>query len=440
MPNVNPGVLDGLRRIGGRFRDLTVDGGLPGLPLGFRVRGATQYGPPQTGTHKAGDQETDRFGTTWVCTAGGTGPAATWAQAGPGGVHSAKLQGWFAALANRDYARVNVMCIGDSITEGQGATNADYRWTNRLRDNLRARFPTVGLTGGGRGYLQPRLNAGVTTFTLPWVTITGSTANQSGYSPNDHATLITRACTVTYSLVGDSADIMWIKGGGFGTFSWSVDGGSTTNVSTSGTPTTDGQVTHVSLGTAGAHTLAIAWVSGSVYLDGVVEYNGDYSSGIQVHCGGAYGSSTGSWEGSITSLQYPAAVAALNPGLVIIMLGTNDANTGFNESAAAYQSNMNAVISLVRGAFTTPPPILLVSAYYCTGLGTSLATWQSFIAATAAIAAGDPMIDFLDLSTMRMPANNSGNTWGLYAGDSVHPGNKGHALIADYVTQFLSPA
>lgn len=50
------------------------------------------------------------------------------------------------------------------------------------------------------------------------------------------------------------------------------------------------------------------------------------------------------------------------------------------------------------------------------------------------------MIDFLDLSTVRMPANNSSNTWGLYAGDSIHPSNKGHAMIADAVCHFLSPS
>lgn len=80
MPNVNGGVLDGVRRIGARVRDLVVDGGMPGAPLGFRIRGATQSGPPASGTWKAGDETHDRAGNIWICTAAGT-PGA-WTQSG----------------------------------------------------------------------------------------------------------------------------------------------------------------------------------------------------------------------------------------------------------------------------------------------------------------------------------------------------------------------
>jgi hypothetical protein len=80
--NLNNGVLDGIRRIGGRFRDITIDGGLPGAPLGFRLRGANTSGAPTTGTWKAGDETRDRGGNIYICTSGGTGAAATWVQAG----------------------------------------------------------------------------------------------------------------------------------------------------------------------------------------------------------------------------------------------------------------------------------------------------------------------------------------------------------------------
>jgi hypothetical protein len=72
MGNINTGVLDGVRRIGAKVRDLTIDGGVPGAPLGYRLRGATQSGPPAAGTWKAGDQVPDRNGSIWICTAGGT--------------------------------------------------------------------------------------------------------------------------------------------------------------------------------------------------------------------------------------------------------------------------------------------------------------------------------------------------------------------------------
>ena len=80
MATGNSGALDGVRRIAGKFRDLAVDGGLPGAPLGFRLRGATQSGPPVTGTWKAGDTAPDRTGAFWTCVKAGS--PGTWAPAG----------------------------------------------------------------------------------------------------------------------------------------------------------------------------------------------------------------------------------------------------------------------------------------------------------------------------------------------------------------------
>jgi hypothetical protein len=77
--NLNNGVVDGIRRIGGRFRDITVDGGLPGAPMGLRLRGATASGPPTTGTWRPGDTIQDRNGAWWICTAAGT--PGTWVSA-----------------------------------------------------------------------------------------------------------------------------------------------------------------------------------------------------------------------------------------------------------------------------------------------------------------------------------------------------------------------
>jgi hypothetical protein len=78
--NLNQGILDGARRITARVRDLTVDGGLPGAPLGFRLRGATASGHPTTGIWRAGDETRDRNGAIWICTAGGS--PGTWMQSG----------------------------------------------------------------------------------------------------------------------------------------------------------------------------------------------------------------------------------------------------------------------------------------------------------------------------------------------------------------------
>jgi peptidoglycan/xylan/chitin deacetylase (PgdA/CDA1 family) len=81
MPNVNNGVLDGVRRIGAKVRDLVVDG-VPGATAGFRLRGATQSGPPTAGTWKPGDEIRDRTGQIFVYT--GTGSMNGWTAATAG--------------------------------------------------------------------------------------------------------------------------------------------------------------------------------------------------------------------------------------------------------------------------------------------------------------------------------------------------------------------
>ena len=66
MPNINGGVLDGVRRIGASFRSVSVGGGLPGAPSGFRLLGATSSGAPTSGTWRPGDHVEDRAGRQFV--------------------------------------------------------------------------------------------------------------------------------------------------------------------------------------------------------------------------------------------------------------------------------------------------------------------------------------------------------------------------------------
>ncbi|MGC9544035.1 hypothetical protein [Streptomyces sp. UG1] len=68
---------------------------------------------------------------------------------------SKALQGFHAGLANRHFQRCNIVCIGDSITEGQGATAFANSWPSRLRQLLRARFPTDGNPRGDAATSAP---------------------------------------------------------------------------------------------------------------------------------------------------------------------------------------------------------------------------------------------------------------------------------------------
>jgi hypothetical protein len=82
MATGNNGLLDGIKQIPARLRALDILGGVPGAPLGYRLRGATLSGPPVTGTWRSGDTVPDRAGVWWTCTKSGT--PGTWKAAGSG--------------------------------------------------------------------------------------------------------------------------------------------------------------------------------------------------------------------------------------------------------------------------------------------------------------------------------------------------------------------
>lgn len=336
------------------------------------------------------------------------------------------LQGWYARLAQRDTARADVVILGDSLTNGQGATQIGRRYTTRTATRLRQR---LGLTAGGVGYISAS-NTGESTFTWPAAAAGGTAPSQNtDYGVNRYITFLgSSGQAITFTVTGDSVDIMSYNNAGV--FSYSVDGGAATNI-----PGTSGVevVTHVSLGSAGSHTVTLAWVSGSVFIDGLVVYNGDYTAGVHVHAGGHYGWSTVEWTGGGTgSTQWPGAIAALTPDLIGIELGLNDIT--YPTTSADFQTNLANLIGYIRAGITDPdPPIVLIA---MPARQSTAATWPAYVDAMYAVAAADSKVLVCDLG-QRVPGYDA-DAWSLYY-DGVHPNDAGHALIADALTEFLLP-
>jgi lysophospholipase L1-like esterase len=359
------------------------------------------------------------------------------------------LTPWFAGLSDRDYARCNVVCLGDSITEGQGAvgppfTGFEDRWLARLRDMLRSRYPTAGLTGGGRGFIGAA-DTGETSF--PWPAVLAGTPPTVAQGPKGTGIQLNAAGqSITYNLTGDSADIMWVQVPFGGTFSYAIGGGSAVNVSTNGA-LADGKVTHVSLGAAGPHVLTLRWVSGNLDIDGVTEYNGDYSAGIQVHDAGHYGWATGTWQTATASGSAGAAgaIAALAPSLLIIMLGVNDQFSGV--SPTTLQSNLQAIIASLKAVLPSPcsafalcmlPPRVNQSSYAFPWSQYVTAAWNVAAADTSG-PSGTSIVTVMDFTLgNRMPGADTDVYGFWHAGDLVHPSDRGDQMIADALAQFLS--
>lgn len=358
---------------------------------------------------------------------------------------STALMGWHSALANRHFARANVVMIGDSITEGQGATAFDNSIPARLRKLLRSRFPIDGLTGtaGGQGWINAA-GTGTGTFTWP-AAVTGGPTYNDDWGPKRHTPQLDAAAPadkITYTnLQGTAVDIMWTRFDFGGNFRYRVDAGSWTTVATGGGQL-DGQLTRVSLGASGTHTLEIEANSGGfqAFVSGVIVYDGDESKGIQVHDCAHWGWDTTSWISAVTSAQsWPAAIAALNPALITITLGAND--QFLNTDPATFQSNLVTLVSGLRAATGAPspfPPILLAM-HAQRGDGPFTYEWSEYVNAAYAVADSDALVTVFDMTLgPRMPNESDSPNHSLYA-DDVHLNNRGCTYIADRLADYISP-
>lgn len=357
---------------------------------------------------------------------------------------SKSLMGWHSALANRHFVRANVICIGDSITEGQGATAFSNSWPQRLRQLLRSRFPTDGLTGtaGGQGWINVA-GTGTSTFTWP-ATVTGGPTYNDDWGPKRYTPQLDAAAPadkVTYTgLQGTAADIMWTRFTFGGNFRWRVDGGAYTTVATAGAQQ-DGMLTRVSLGASGTHTLEIEANSAGfqAFVSGVIVYDGDENKGIQAHDCAHWGWDTSSWISAVTAnYSWPAAISALSPHLIVIMLGAND--KFLNTVPSTFQSNLVTLIAGLRGAVNAPnpfPPIVL--AMQGARGEASTYPWSDYVAAARSLANSDSLVTMFDMTLgPRMPGQADSPNHSLYA-DSVHLNNRGCSYVADRLADFISP-
>jgi len=351
-----------------------------------------------------------------------------------GGAHSQHSQLWQGYLASRHYNPQAVGCIGDSFVSGYnpGLTSWEQTWPLTLANMVTERYPVIGLSTYGRGCLTPLVNSNLT---LDYVTVTGTPTTHYGYGFNLASYDISAGggCTLTYHMDGDTALICYAVQPGGGTFSYKVDTGTATNVSTAAGSFADNAIIEVSLGAAGAHTLTIAWVSGgATWIDAVAEYNGDLNSGFQFYNMGSAGSTAGSW-----ALWNPSMFASIFPAAMFISVGAADWLNG--TSAATYQGYLNTIIANVTAAVPYAISFLIVVPPQPLGSPASgSATWQQYVNAMYAVSAANTNVDVIDF-TLRIPAAPYNGPYALYAADGDLT-NITHAWVADTLCTYLGPA
>lgn len=330
----------------------------------------------------------------------------------------APLRSWYSALAGRRFDHATVMVVGDSISEADGASTVSAGFVARLGENLRARY---GGTGNGFGYLAARYAAVPAMCPL---TSTGAALDRS-YGPGGRAVQLTAGQRLSGTVTGTSVRVLYARSSG--TFTVTVDGGSSVTVDSS-SGVTDGNVSAaVSLGAAGAHSVSVTGATGTVIIDGLLVFNGDESAGVRVlEC--AHGGNTA--QNYVDDANYPSWVTAFAPSLVVFHLGTNEAYQ--NVTPATLQANLTTLFGRTRAAVSPAPALCVVIPPASGENGTT--PWSQYADAIRAAATADGHVAVFDLEA-RMGDDTPAS--GLMTSDNVHPNDRGHAFIADALAGFL---
>jgi hypothetical protein len=315
--------------------------------------------------------------------------------------------------------------IGDSWTEGEGATARELRYVNRFRDDIRVTNPTPGVPGGNN-YITA----------IP--TIASYPPDPPRNYPADFRFGFGRrgieigATPIVFNVVATSVRIAWFQDTGTGSFSYTLDGAAAVTVSTNG-PHADGQTTTISGLGGTAHSISIVNAGGYALIEGVYVFNGDETKGIRVWEAGHYGWGTADFNETPsggTATDWLSHLTNVQPDLVTIELGVNDAQ---QVPAATFKAGLQTLIANVNAAITVDPGIILIA---CPAPDAVLSNpWAEYVAAMEQIAAA-PLIDVLDLGQWMPPINGAPPGW--YA-DAYHPANRGHSEIARALVAFVTP-
>jgi lysophospholipase L1-like esterase len=231
--------------------------------------------------------------------------------------------------------------------------------------------------------------------------------------------------TVTVSSTGtvNTMVIQYYRLTNGGSFTWAVDGGGATTVSTAGAAGIQ-TVTISGLSNA-THTLVLtitAAGSANVTLIGVdLQKDGN---GVRVHKCGCAGAHSQDFV-DVDAAQWEASLLALAPNLVVFLLGTNDATVG-PISTATYGANLQTLTDRVHAVLPRADVLLLPSA---DNNGLSIANYD----AAAKDAAITKSVAYLS-SYANLGDYTTADARGLYS-DTTHVNAEGGRAIANLMVE-----
>lgn len=226
------------------------------------------------------------------------------------------------------------------------------------------------------------------------------------------------------------ADIYYQDSATGRTFSWAVDGGAATQISTTGANTI--KKATVALGAAGIHTLTLAWVAGFVRIYAIDCYD-DTAGRTEVSIW-QWGISGGTSSDMILDTGTPSSgrirqMTLFPPDLLISECGL--VNSWRNSRSVALATA--DMVTHVQSAKAAGADFMFIAPPFDNLTGTGLTSTQDkYVSAMAQVAAQND-VPFLDLrGRWKSYANSVANGWQV-ASDAVHPARAGYVDEAAFL-------
>jgi lysophospholipase L1-like esterase len=331
--------------------------------------------------------------------------------------------------------------VGDSITEGYPPSGTpanlpfESGWQQLLAAKLRARFPTTG-AAGSIGYVAAGHGLNIFPANYPLAFNLGVAATSYGLGLRNRFLNAANARIVLTVPTGTTTvRVFWGRETTTTSFSWKINAGLTTNVSTAGS-SSDFQYTDITGIFIGGDTVTIEYVSGAgVFIDGFYVFAGDETKGIRLWDSARASITTADFIVAGTQRWF-RAFNVIQPSLVAIELGVNDASvTSGNKTVAQVTADIQSLLTLIRAQITNSPSIVLCPVWL---VGTPRESWSAYVDAMYAVAAADADICIFDWQDVIWKAASTDTAAGMLP-DQTHPGIAGSEVIAAAWEQFLIP-
>ena len=346
---------------------------------------------------------------------------------------------WPLAWAGRATAPATWLALGDSITEGQGASLFTNGWVQKCATKLRTVPGSPSPTGGVGWVPAVSLTVGPdsawTSPTSPVAAYTGTAGYNYFWQTLDGKAATTNATneTITWTSHSTSFQTWVIDSSASGTYQ--VDSATPVSLTNGGNyPTLRTQnSTPVSSGT---HTLQIKQTnSGLIGIDGIFVYDGDEANGLHVWNTGHYGALTSDVLNDWGTGDAPALLEPfwelIAPDVVTFAFGANEFFN--NIDPAVFKSNVRRVLDMLRGLPKLPSIYLIAVPVYDDGV-TQTYRWTAYQTVLSDLASEySSVVTYVDL----MATTGVPTVGGLFSSDRIHPNDSGHDLIATRMAEIL---